>query len=73
MASTLVGGRSRDRVTDKGHGTDALGPSDTSDSGCATAAATAWVVSDAGAPGADTAQRNENAISATMTTAAAKT
>ena len=32
MASTLVGGRSRDRVTDKGHGTDALGPSDTSDS-----------------------------------------
>jgi hypothetical protein len=32
MASTLVGGRSRDRVTDKGHGTEALGPSDTSDS-----------------------------------------
>ena len=32
MASTLLGGRGRDRVTDKGHGTDALGPSDTTDS-----------------------------------------
>ncbi|HYC58951.1 MAG TPA: hypothetical protein VEK79_05225, partial [Thermoanaerobaculia bacterium] len=32
MASTLIGGRGKDRVTDKGHGTDALGPSDTSDS-----------------------------------------
>jgi hypothetical protein len=32
MASTLVGGRGKDRVTDKGHGTDALGPSDTTDS-----------------------------------------
>jgi hypothetical protein len=32
MASTLTGGRTRDRVTDKGHGTDALGPSDTTDS-----------------------------------------
>lgn len=32
MASTLLGGRGKDRVIDKGHGTDALGPSDTSDS-----------------------------------------
>ena len=32
MASTLTGGRSKDRETQKGHGTDALGPSDTSDS-----------------------------------------
>ena len=32
MASTLLGGRGKDRVTDKGHGTDALGPSDTTDS-----------------------------------------
>ena len=32
MASTLTGGRSRDRETQKGHGTSALGPSDTSDS-----------------------------------------
>lgn len=33
MASTLRGGRSQDRVIDKGHGTGALGPGDTSDSG----------------------------------------
>ena len=33
MASTLIGGRSKDRVVDSGHGTSALGPSDTSDSG----------------------------------------
>ena len=33
MASTLLGGQSRDRVIDKGHGTEALGPSDTTDSG----------------------------------------
>jgi len=32
MASTLLGGRGKDRETLKGHGTDALGPSDTSDS-----------------------------------------
>jgi hypothetical protein len=32
MASTLLGGRGRDRVTSKGHGTEALGPSDTTDS-----------------------------------------
>ena len=32
MASTLLGGRGKDRVTDKGHGTDSLGPSDTTDS-----------------------------------------
>lgn len=32
MASTLMGGRGRDRETQKGHGTGALGPSDTSDS-----------------------------------------
>ena len=32
MASSLIGGRTKDRVTDKGHGTDALGPSDSSDS-----------------------------------------
>jgi hypothetical protein len=32
MASTLLGGRGKDRVTDKGHGTEALGPSDTTDS-----------------------------------------
>lgn len=33
MASTLTGGRGKDREILKGHGTDALGPSDTSDSG----------------------------------------
>ena len=33
MASTLLGGRGKDRETQKGHGTDSLGPSDTSDSG----------------------------------------
>jgi hypothetical protein len=32
MASTLLGGRGKDRDTQKGHGTSALGPSDTSDS-----------------------------------------
>jgi hypothetical protein len=32
MASTLMGGRGKDRQTQKGHGTSALGPSDTSDS-----------------------------------------
>ena len=32
MASTLLGGRGKDRITDKGHGTAALGPSDTTDS-----------------------------------------
>ena len=32
MASTLLGGRAKDRVVDSGHGTSALGPSDTSDS-----------------------------------------
>ena len=32
MASTLTGGRAKDRVVDSGHGTGALGPSDTSDS-----------------------------------------
>ena len=32
MASTLLGGQGRDRETSQGHGTDALGPSDTSDS-----------------------------------------
>jgi hypothetical protein len=32
MPSTLLGGRGRDRVTSKGHGTEALGPSDTTDS-----------------------------------------
>ena len=31
MASSLIGGRGKDRVTDKGHVTDALGPSDSSD------------------------------------------
>jgi hypothetical protein len=33
MASTLTGGGTRDRTLNKGHGTSALGPSDTSDSG----------------------------------------
>ena len=33
MASTLIGGRAKDRVVDSGHGTSALGPSDTSDTG----------------------------------------
>lgn len=33
MASTLQGGRPKDRITGKGHGTEALGPGDTSDSG----------------------------------------
>jgi hypothetical protein len=32
MASTLLGGRGKDRETRKGHGTSSLGPSDTSDS-----------------------------------------
>jgi hypothetical protein len=32
MASTLMGGGGKDRETQKGHGTSALGPSDTSDS-----------------------------------------
>lgn len=32
MASTLLGGQGRDRNVGKGHGTSALGPSDTSDS-----------------------------------------
>jgi hypothetical protein len=32
MASTLIGGRGKDRETQKGHGTSSLGPSDTSDS-----------------------------------------
>jgi hypothetical protein len=32
MASTLTGGRGKDREISKGHGTEALGPSDTSDS-----------------------------------------
>ena len=32
MASTLLGGRGKDRETQKGHGTSSLGPSDTSDS-----------------------------------------
>src|SRR5687767_2443174 len=32
MASTLTNGGGRDRETQKGHGTEALGPSDTSDS-----------------------------------------
>lgn len=32
MASTLMGGRGKDRETQKGHGTGALGPSDSSDS-----------------------------------------
>jgi hypothetical protein len=32
MASTLTGGRAKDRETRKGHGTSSLGPSDTSDS-----------------------------------------
>lgn len=32
MPSTLTGGRGKDRETQKGHGTSALGPSDTSDS-----------------------------------------
>ena len=33
MASTLLGGRGKDRVVDKGHGPEALGPGDTTDSG----------------------------------------
>ena len=33
MGSTLDGSGRRDRITNKGHGTGALGPSDTSDSG----------------------------------------
>lgn len=33
MASTLDGGGTNDRVINKGHGTDALGPSDTTDTG----------------------------------------
>ena len=33
MASTLTDATSRDRIVTKGHGTSALGPSDTSDSG----------------------------------------
>ena len=33
MASTLTDATSKDRIVTKGHGTSALGPSDTSDSG----------------------------------------
>jgi hypothetical protein len=33
MASTLAGTNTNDRIVTKGHGTSALGPSDTSDSG----------------------------------------
>ena len=39
MASTLLGGLGKDRVTDKGHGTQALGPSDTTDGGADIAGA----------------------------------
>jgi hypothetical protein len=46
MASTLLGGRGRDRVTGKGHGTEALGPSDTSDSASDIAGAPGLVEGD---------------------------
>jgi hypothetical protein len=46
MASTLLGGRGRDRVTGKGHGTEALGPSDTTDSASDIAGAPGLVEGD---------------------------
>ena len=46
MASTLTGGRSKDRETQKGHGTSALGPSDTSDSASDIAGAPGLVEGD---------------------------
>lgn len=46
MASTLLGGRAKDRVVDSGHGTGALGPSDTSDSGSDVAGAPGTVEGD---------------------------
>ena len=46
MASTLLGGSGRDRVTTKGHGTDALGPSDTTDSASDIAGAPGLVEGD---------------------------
>ena len=46
MASTLMGGRAKDRVVDSGHGTGALGPSDTSDSASDIAGAPGLVEGD---------------------------
>ena len=46
MASTLLGGRGKDRITDKGHGTEALGPSDTTDSASDIAGAPGLVEGD---------------------------
>ena len=46
MASTLMGGRAKDRVVDNGHGTSALGPSDTSDSASDIAGAPGTVEGD---------------------------
>jgi hypothetical protein len=46
MASTLLGGRGGDRVTGKGHGTEALGPSDTTDSASDIAGAPGLVEGD---------------------------
>ena len=39
MASTLLNEQGKDRVVDKGHGPDALGPGDTTDSGADIAGA----------------------------------
>ena len=46
MASTLLGGRGRDRIIGKGHGTEALGPSDTTDSASDIAGAPGLVEGD---------------------------
>lgn len=46
MASTLLGGRGKDRMLGTGHGTGALGPSDTSDSGSDIAGAPGTVEGD---------------------------
>ena len=46
MASTLRGSRGKDRVVNSGHGTGALGPSDTSDSASDIAGAPGTVEGD---------------------------
>ena len=46
MASTLLGGRGKDRMLGSGHGTAALGPSDTSDTGSDIAGAPGTVEGD---------------------------
>src|SRR6185503_4664503 len=47
MASTLTDATSKDRIVTKGHGTSALGPSDTSDSGSDVAGGPGLIEGDA--------------------------